>query len=89
MVDRAVAEEGDGDVVRAARAGADAGADRMADAGGDDAVGAEQADASVVEMHGAAASAAAAVALAEQLGHQRARRARPWPARGRGRDAWR
>ena len=70
MVDGAIAEKGDADAIRAVHAGADAGADRMADAGGDDAVGAEEADRAVVEMHRAAASAAAAVALAEQLGHQ-------------------
>ena len=39
-------------------AGAEADADRMADAGADDAVGAEQPDRAVVEMHGAAAPAA-------------------------------
>ena len=82
----AVAEEGDADVVAALRARAHADADRMADAGGDDAVGAEQADRAVVEMHGAAAPAAAAVALAEQLRHQHVRDPCPWPAHGRGRD---
>ena len=70
MVGGAVAEEGDADVVAAPRAGRHAGADGVADAGGDDAVGAEQADRAVIEMHGAAAAAAAAVALAEQLRHQ-------------------
>ena len=70
MVAGAVAEEGDADVVAALGACAHADADRMADAGGDDAVGAEQADRAVIEMHRAAAAAAAAVALAEQLGHQ-------------------
>ena len=74
MVDRAVAEKGDGHVVLAARARADAGTDRVADPGGDDAVGPEQPDAAVVEVHGAAAPAATSVALAEELGHQRARR---------------
>ncbi len=70
VVDRAVAEEGDADVVAALGPGADAGAGGVADAGGDDAVGAEQADRAIVEMHGAAAAAAAALDLAEQLGHQ-------------------
>ena len=74
MIDGAVTEEGDRDVVLAARAGADAGTDGMADPGGDDAVRPEQADASVVEMHGAAAPAAASVALD--------RRARPSALRG-------
>ena len=69
MIGGAVAEEGDADVVAPLLAGAHADADGMADAGGDDAVGAEQADRAVVEMHRAAAAAADAVGLAEQLGH--------------------
>ena len=44
-------------------------ADGVADAGSDDTVGAEQPDRAIVEMHGAAAAAANAVGLAEQLGH--------------------
>ena len=70
MVDRAVAEKGDADIVAAAHARADAGADGVADTGRDDAVGAEQADPAVVEMHRAAAAAATAVALAVELGHE-------------------
>ena len=70
MIDRPVAEEGDADAVRAANARADAGADRVADARRDDAVGAEQADRAVIEMHRAAAAAAAAVELAVKLGEQ-------------------
>ena len=50
----------------------DADADGVADAGADDAVGAEQADGAVVEMHRAAAAAADAVGLAEELGHHTA-----------------
>ena len=73
VVDRAVAEEGDTDAAGLAEDGADADARGVADAGADDAVGAEQADRAVVEMHRAAAAAATAVALAEELGHQDAR----------------
>ena len=70
MVGGAVAEEGDADVVAALRcARAHADADRVPDAGADDAVGAEQPDRAVVEMHRAAAPAADAVGLAEELGH--------------------
>ncbi len=65
VVDRAVAEEGDADAAGLAEQGADADARGVADAGADDAVGAEQADRAVVEMHGAAAAAATSVALAE------------------------
>src|SRR5262249_33089398 len=65
-----VTEEGDADVVAALGARAHAHADRVTDAGRHDAVRAEQADRTVVQMHGPAATAAAAVALAEQLGHQ-------------------
>ena len=72
VVGGAVAEEGDADVVGPALPGAHADADGMADAGSDDAVGAEQPDRAVVEMHGAAAAAADAVRLAEQLGHDAA-----------------
>ena len=74
MIDGAVTEEGDRDVVLAAHAGADAGTDGVTDSGRHDAVGPEQSDAPVVEMHGAAAPAATSVPPAEELGHQRARR---------------
>jgi hypothetical protein len=74
MVDGAVAEERDRHAVGAAIPGADRCAHRGRDAGADQAVGAEQAGRAVVEMHRAAAPAAAAVALAVELGHQRARR---------------
>ena len=69
VVGGAVAEEGDADIVAAAAPGGEADADGVADAGADDAVGAEQADAAVIEVHGAAAAAADAVGLAEELGH--------------------
>ena len=72
VIGGAVAEEGDADVVAAPLARAHADADGMADARGDDAVGAEQADGLVVEMHRAAAAAADAVGLAEQFRHDTA-----------------
>ncbi len=73
VVHGAIAEEGDADVIATTHARADPGADRVADAGGNDAIGAEQADRAVVEMHGAAATAATTVPLAEKLGHQNLR----------------
>ena len=69
MVGSAIAEERHSDVVPSLLAGAHADADRMPDAGADDAVGAEQAHRLVVEVHGAATAAADPVGLAEQLRH--------------------
>ena len=69
VIDRAVAEKGDADIVAALLPGAHADADGMTDAGPDNAIGAEQADRLVIKMHGAAAAAADAVGLAEQFGH--------------------
>ncbi len=69
MVGGAVAEEGNADVVPPLLTCTHADANRMADAGSNDAVGAEQADRAVVEMHGAATAAANAVNFAEQFGH--------------------
>ena len=69
MVAAAIAKKGDADVVAALLARRHTGAGGVADAGGDDAVGAEQANRAIIEMHRAAAAAADAVDLAEQLGH--------------------
>ncbi len=74
MIDGAVAEEGDRDAIGAAIARAE----RCSDSGwrpcADEAVGAEQSDRAVVDVHGAAAPAGGAVAPPVQLGHQRVRR---------------
>ena len=56
-----------------AELGADRRADRRGNAAADEAVGAEQPDRRVVEVHGAAASAAAAVVLSVELRHQHPR----------------
>ena len=69
VVRRAVAEEGDADIVGAFLTRAHADTDGMADAGADDAVGPEEADGPVIEVHGAAAPAADAIGPAEKLGH--------------------
>ena len=68
----AVAEEGDADVVAASLPRAHADADRVTYSRCYDAVGAEQPDRLVVEMHRAAATAADAVGLAEQFRHHAA-----------------
>ena len=72
VVGGTVTEEGNADIVAPLLASADADADGVANAGRDDAVGAEQTDGAIVEMHGAAAAAANAVGLAEQLRHHTA-----------------
>ena len=65
---RAVAEEGHGDAVVAAQLGRRGGADGDGQAGGDDAVGAEDAELRVGDVHGAAAAAVGALGAAHQLG---------------------
>ena len=69
VIAAAVAEEGDADIVTALLPCRHAGAGGVADAGGDDAVGAEQADRAIIEVHRAAAAAADAIGLAKQFGH--------------------
>ena len=71
MARRAIAEEGDADIPGAAVLGADRHPQRMRRPRGDHAVGAEQADRAVIEMHRAAPPADDAAALAVELGHQR------------------
>src|SRR6185369_16591847 len=71
MIDGAVAEKGGGDALRAPRARAERGPDRMRDAAAHNAVGAKDAMLRVVEMHAAAPSAAAASGFGVELRHQR------------------
>ena len=69
LVDGAIAEEGDGDLVRASLAGGHGGADGEGDAGADDAVGAEHALGHVRDVHGAALALVGAGGALEDLGH--------------------
>ena len=69
VVGGAIAEESHRNVIPALGAGAHPDPHRLPDAGSHDAVGAEQPDRAVVEMHRPAATPAQAVALAEELRH--------------------
>jgi hypothetical protein len=73
LVDRAVAEEAERDLVRLAHADRVAHARRDRQVPADDAVSAEVAGRDVVEVHAPALAAADAVDLAAQLGHERSR----------------
>ena len=73
VVRGAIAEKGHADIVAAKLAGAKADARGMSDARADDAIGPEQTDRTVIEMHRAAAAAADAVGTTEQFGHHPSR----------------